>query len=63
MTDEPDMPGATDLIAAMRELREQFDVTTVAVTQRLRGDQYLTVTVSRDDMVTFETPDHTQVRF
>ena len=62
MNDTAEHPGAIELVSAMRQVRDDFHLNSVAITQWLPGGQLLTVTVL-GDMVTFETEDHTQVRF
>lgn len=49
------MSGAFDLILAMRELREQFDLDVVACTRRLDGaEDDITVRVTRSGPVEIE---------
>lgn len=46
MTDATDTPGVTDLVAAMRGLRNEFTLDTVAITQWLPDGHMLTCRLS-----------------
>lgn len=63
MTDEADKPGVPDLVAAMRGLKDDFDVDSIAVTQWLPDGHMLTfriagpvLEIERDDGVLVTIP-------